>query len=333
MKSKRREHSFWQSYSDLAMGVMAVFILILIIILQQREKQSADFASEMMTLVERSQEIIENQNKVEKLLENLFSENECQLILKNSKLSVESKSGEQAQLYASAHSELNRDGIAALESCKENFRKLTQWLKPDGSLATKDIAASDGHIIKETAKVQAQLRDGIEALVLQGNTDRQRFKRAPAIINPDPDKSQVKLNKVARSFVDNAYLGAERSRQALGHLLNLLDDSSTDEDSALEILMGRVRTESPSFGRYQAGPKVWRTGQCLDGEDECPEARNLSLILRWKKEALRKPFKEFKDLFCELLQNDKIHLLKSHKKTDGGKTVDELKASVCGEHG
>ena len=164
-----------------------------------------------------------------------------------------------------------------------------------------------------------QLRQGIEALVLEGNTDKQRYAREqiPAIGGVGNAREKPE------GFVKNAYLGSERARQALGHLLHVVRDHDQGPDDALEVLMSRVRIESPSFGRYQVGPLAWRrtergyeVGDALPGSGEktvpacmsdkddgrCELARNLSLRLRWKKRALRRPFTEIQGWICGLLR-------------------------------
>jgi len=146
------------------------------------------------------------------------------------------------------------------------------------------------------------------------------------------------MSEDAASFVENAELGAERARQALGYLVALIEQAKPDFESKtapLQSFLSRARVESPSFGRYQAGPDDRREPKCPD-EGECPEkcpdegkcgaARNLSLNLRWRRESLRRPFEGVREKFCNEWRKPDSQL---HKSLED-KKHQERASKLCG---
>lgn len=336
--------SLWQSLSDLAMGLVGVFCLILILLLIKEQQtaqglavERADFATELIALLEKSQGIIERQDRVQDWLSHVFDEGDCQLALSSQgQLVRKGQGGAPAQLYESGSVALEAEAEGALSSCLQSFYRLARCLSPTpDAIAECSELDADGPFADDP-DVRSQLRRGIEALVLQGNTDKQRYLQAPAVVSRTQSGRLGRAE--ARSFVDNAYLGAERARQALAHLLALVENRGTGEASPLEVLMSRVRIESPSFGRYQAGPAFfqedgvdaqWREGSCVG--DQCEEARNLSLLLRWRKAALRQPFDELRGEMCTLLANPQSALHKG--LIDAGEDPAVAYQRLCGDSG
>lgn len=314
MSRRDPNQGFWKSYADLSMGLVGVLALLLILLLikaqaasRELEAERGEFAKELIRLFDESEKIIDRQDMVNDWLSNVFSEGTCQLSLtRTGQLTIRSEESGPAQLYDPGSVALQREAEAALRSCLENFRRLAICLSSAPGAREQCEAMDQGTEFEELSEVRREFREGIEALVLQGNTDRQRYYQAPPVVSFD---SWYRLEEsLTENFTENAYLGAERARQALAHLLRLVEGEGTDTTEPAQILMSRVRIESPSFGRYQAGPTErdnlplrWREGKC-SGVD-CPEARNLSLLLRWRKEALRRPFMEIRNQFCRLLED------------------------------
>ena len=308
MARRRREVSFWQSYADLAMGVMAVLALILILLLIQQKDQNAnlekerkDFAEELMKILEKSQSIIERQDDVQHFVQDLFTQEDCQLVLTNDGKLQRKGSDSAAQLYAPGEVALSEEAQKALESCAANFERLANCLVLDKDSRGSCPDPKSWKPKSSPAAVKHQLQEGIEALVLQGNTDNTAYlsNDAPRIVGISASK--LRKNPKLKNFVRNAFLGSERARQSMAHLLHLVSNAGEERRDPLEILMSRVRIESPSFGLYQAGPGE-RKGDCPD-EGDCDEARNLSLLLRWKKSALRQPYLKMKEQLCKFLQD------------------------------
>lgn len=340
----RKKTSFWQSYADLALGMMAVFALVLVMLLwsqnhTKRELQGEHdkalqakaqleverelltrtkmvlaqerqaFAEELVQLLGETLAIVENQDQAEDWIKGLFDEGDCRLRLSPSgAIEILPEPGEEgvgaAELYPPAQVRLSDSGAAALESCGDNFIKLARCLSPDGD---ESCLAGDTAVGASDATAR-QLRLGIEALVLEGNTDA----------FPVGTGGGTQLDPRPRSFLGNARLGSERARSALMHLLRLVQP----EEEALEVLMNRVRIESPSFGKYQAGPLELREGTCDPARRKCAEARNLALRLRWRKSELRRPFESVRVRVCSLLRDPESTLAKGLR--DAGRDVGEL---------
>jgi len=356
------EHEFrpWQSFADLAMGLMAVFALTLITLLwrqstelehvrddarQLKEEQRA-FAVALLSLLERTDRIVTGQEDAEAWLRRSFEEQDCLLrVTEDGQLRVVSSDGQprSAELYDPGETRLNVNGQEALQSCRANFLRLAYALAPEVAPVIGPAAAQEEAEVCRVAREEvrasrevatdtvAHLRTGLEALVLEGNTDRASLsgeldhRRIPPIVRGTV--RNLELTQPPTDFVENALLGAERARQALGHLLDLVQACDHGERDALEVLMSRVRVESPAFGRYLAGPLQWRSKGC--GEDDaCDAARNLSLRVRWRKEELRKPYFEFRGQFCALLGDPESSLVKG--LLADGRDVRALAAEHCG---
>lgn len=358
----------WQSYADLAMALMAVMVLVMFLLLLRQFGQSQELATakkvadthrsnaetarkaaetaqdelarkqetlatELQALAREAQGIVATQDRAEEWLENLFADSKCPLELKNGALAFKSDARiGAASLYRPAQFRLSVEGQDALRKCKDAFVRLAYCLEPGSrtDLQHAPDCLGETPATGESEAVEA-LRVGIAALSLEGNTDMVHLQGGvPGISTAG---QAVLLRRDAESFASNAYLGAERARQALGHLLGLLEANDADEHDALHLLMRRVRIESPSFGQYQAGPLASRaraadgSPACVPGSRDCEAARNLSLRIRWGKQALRQPFERFKGKFCDLLANTESALwegLESKEKGQAQRTLREL---------
>jgi hypothetical protein len=338
----------WQSFADLAMGLMAVLSLTLVVqlwkqsdvledVTEERKKLEAErqtFAIDILQVLSRSDTIVRGQDEAEAWLRRSFEEDECLLrVSPGGNLQIVDASGQlkAAELYEPGETRLNAAGQAALLSCKANFLRLAYALAPSHPASTTDAcAALQRPPGTEDKQALASLQRGMEALVLEGNTDRGSLAgkldhRAIAPIIEGRHK-QLRLGAGSVNFAENAMLGSERARQALGHLLNLVQDCNAGPNDALEVLMARVRVESPSFGRYLAGPKPWRKGDCSD-DPVCAAARNLSLRIRWRKEELRRPHSELKASICALLANPDSAISKG--LVDSGQDLDAVRQQHC----
>jgi hypothetical protein len=154
-----------------------------------------------------------------------------------------------------------------------------------------------------------QLRGQLEAMVLEGNTDMGRFPGAPPITAVSPRSLKDADERWAyRAFVSNTHLGAERARQALGHLAVVVSEAARDLElqrfgvEPLDALFGKITVESSAYGHYLAGPREHRRPGCESARlGICAEARNLSLRLRWSEASLRQPFDAIVAYYCEQL--------------------------------
>ena len=315
---------------------------------QQLQQERSQFAIEIVRMLSTAHEIVESQNRAEQLVRTFFDESACPLQLTGDDKLVfreepNAPDGTAADLYDSGDFQLNPQGQDAIRRCQRSFVQLASCLSPEARFLRRESAEVDGDEARPVCLLPTvastptgaresiesglsfkqgirQLRQGIEALVLEGNTDRQRYARKQI----PPVGGIVGAVEKPDSFVKNAYLGSERARQALGHLLHVVREHDAGPNDALEVLMSRVRIESPSFGRYQVGPVAWRRTERghevgdaqveqMNGEEmaaachgteedgKCELARNLSLKLRWKKRALRRPFDEIRRRICSLL--------------------------------
>jgi hypothetical protein len=355
---RARSSSFnpWQSFADLALGLMAVFALVLVMLLwtqgekndtlaaektdleaharqlerdkaqleqvalsldlskRDLEHQRSAFALELLELFAHTRAVVEAQDGAEAWIRDLFRDGRCPLVMAEDGTLRRADRSTAAELYRPGEARMNADGEQALSQCRDTFVRLASCLSPDAASPEPQSAAAKArartcHGVPDPSKADPrtraqldQLRKGLEALVLQGNTDRTSVISASLGVEPIRSQGErMKLNPLTESFVQNAHLGTERARQALGHLLRGLQDHDADANDALQVMMARVRVESPSFGRYQAGPQAWRMGQCAPGADSCAEARNLSLSVRWKKQELRAPYEAILSQVCDML--------------------------------
>jgi hypothetical protein len=376
---------FWQSYSDLAMGVMAVFALIMILLLVQEkdeseklrlkqeellrlkarlEKDRREFAQQLAALLERAETTRIRQDRVIEWVRGVFASKDCRLALGsgNRLISKSSAQGERkttgqgrrysaAQLYQPGAVKLTAKSVSALRSCKEEFERMAVCLSPgrkDECLQT-ERSQPQAKKLGDLKGVLDQFRGGLEALVLQGNTDARPYLhkgKTPKLYTSytkGGKKHKVRLylkRKRARSFVKNAFLGSERARQALAHLLDLVSQDETRGAAAgkrrlsapLEMFMSHLRIESPSFGLYQAGPLSKRLPGCgkAGNNGKCPAARNLALILRWKKKALRAPYEAFRAKLCDTLADPDSTFSQGLKDLDKeGKRRKQLLERYC----
>lgn len=345
---------------------------------QQLERERVEFTVELLNVVARTQRIVEDQNAAERWVRGLFDpKSGCQLevgagdVLRRRSAETgtpgSSAGASSDDFYGLGETKLHAHGRGALKSCCGSFLRLAFCLSPpddqgsprSGGPRDEPAAAAgasgpqfsaaerlalclEGSDPEEHQRNQQAVRllgRGIEALVLEGNTDsealkwnvaRDRALHVPGLSHHPEDEK--------RRFVDNAWLGAERARHALGYLLTLPENVAclrtlglaiaeasgdgaettatateaerTASDYVTQVLMGRVRVETPSFGRYQAGPAQWRTGRCASSTGSCPEARNLSLKLRWRKDELRRPFLDIRHRICALLRDTKSSMSK-----------------------
>jgi hypothetical protein len=309
MARRREVQGFWQSYADLAMGVMSVIILILIVLMTQQSSQSRQFAEALLEALIASDRIVASQGAVDAWVESVFEEPGCRLEFDPRTGELQMR-GERAaaELYDPGATAVGDAAQEALASCARSFLILATCLGSDDESKRRCIQLVGTATATHSVDPVKAFRDGIEALVLQGNTDRVPYRDAGRVVGLDelrPDPAATA--RVA--FVQNAALGSERARQALGHLLHRVhyhEDASGDANAnALELLMSRVRIESPSFGPYQATPRGERPAEpgCEPGRASCDAARNLSLRLRWKRESLQQPFARIRAFFCAELQS------------------------------
>lgn len=323
------------------MGLMAVFVLVLVLLLWQQhrlnadleqekergvlrleevkrekanvevlrvglERERGDFAAELMQLFESTYDLVLAQDNAEDWLSAVFEQGSCRLrMTSRGDLVIAAEDGtvSAASLYESAKFALSAEGRAALDTCRANFLRLAYCLAPTEGAPEAALARRARYCTESDngdAGTLPVLRSGVEALVLEGSTDRIPIGGGtPSILASGAPISFT--STAGSSFVENAYLGAERARQALGNLVALVEKANADEWDALEVLLSRVRIESPSFGRYQAGPLNWREPGCEPDRAGCAAARNLSLRVRWQKRALRRPFELIRDKMCALL--------------------------------
>lgn len=330
-KAKKERYEFWQSFADLAMGLMAMLALILLVMLEiqnqtnealaiaqlktedqlakvQVERQALEderkrFAVELLELFEDTYGLVEQQDGAERWITALFREDDCRLVMRpTGVLEMIGADGtpSAASLYDSGATQLSDAGQSALESCRANFTRLAYCLAPEAPNTPERTALClTDRRGDSDAKLAERLRVGVEAIVLEGTTDSYPLPpgTTPTIRSA---RGSVPLDERSHSFVSNAYLGAERARQALGHLLGLVQAQGVDDYDALPVLMSRVRVESSSFGRFQVGPREWREPGCGDSP-VCDAARSLGLRIRWKKAELRRPLEHIRNKVCALL--------------------------------
>ncbi|MEE9382287.1 MAG: hypothetical protein V3V08_02600 [Nannocystaceae bacterium] len=332
----RKRTDYWQSFSDLGMGLVGLLVLMLVVLVASQAKEArtnrveaealSEFALELLTALEDASELQARQDGVEQWLGAVFDETSCQLRYNAATGKLESRGGAaSSELYQPGEIVLSDGARTELQSCKEAFLRLAACLSPN--LGVRDEACPYADSARWAREVVA-FREDIEALVLQGNTDRVRFPRAQRI-----QGLERPLSSLSASFVGNAYLGGERARQALGHLLEMVEagqlDTGDPTTGQLEVLMSRIRLESPSFGRYQVGPRHWRTQDAVGcGEkDDCREARNLALRLRWSRVSLRKPLRSVIDTFCREWNTEGGHFRRSIIDSSRGADAHRL----CGQ--
>lgn len=299
MSGRPSQDGIWQSFADLAMGLVGVLLLIVVVLVsheqEQRRAQEADalalqeFAQELLLVIEEAQGVESRQEEAVAWLTRVFEETRCPLQLNARTGALEPAGDEGSSLYDTGATRVSSAASAALEQCREAFHQLAACISPE----TSPLRAQCAH------PPEADLAQEIDALVLSGSTDRLPYRDAPRIQGP----GTWDLHSLTEAFADNSYLGSERARQALGHLLWRAQDAEgvVDEDdySAIQVLMAKVRVESSSFAQYQVGPPEWRDEAGRDcGEDACEPARSLSLRLRWKEQSLRRPFSNVVARFC-----------------------------------
>jgi hypothetical protein len=349
----------WQSFADLALGLLSVFVMILIMLLWTQSNQNkllisdkellkfqaqkleeqikinaedkkfilqqkydleiitkkmsineSKFAIEIIDLINETWYITQAQDGAEDWLRTIFKEENCPLSLQNDgTLTLDIKSLQSSSLYESGQTRLSPQGTNAIFQCRNSLLRLADCLTPPNGQHTipteKSCLPPD---IQTEPLALIQLREGLEAIILQGNTDMVPLRNGTPPLEVTSGGPNL-YNEKALNFFKNAHLGSERARQALGHFLLQLQDYDGGTSDPLDIIMSRLTIESPSFGRYQVGPKSWRDGHCSDDTLACDQARNLSLKLRWKKQQLRKPHELIREKICTLLlePNSSIH--------------------------
>lgn len=283
--------------------------------------KSGQFAQELQGLLQQTFDVVRSQNAAEELIRSVF-DGECKLELaENGMLTMKGELGnsETTELYRGGAFAMSQTGRAALESCRVNFERLASCLgwsvTPDEHARQQKLELCLGRDVAGRGDPSAlmaaqQLSEGVEALVLAGSTDSNPYADPESGKVPHPimglrhDRS---LQRSALSFFSNAYLGAERARQAMGNLLLQVQDRTADDYDALPVLMSRIRVETSSFGQFQVGPVAWRDPACngdATGPDgTCDAARRLSLNVRWSKAALRRPLGELRSSFCSVLSD------------------------------
>lgn len=316
----RRREGFWQSFADLAMGVMAVIMLILLLVLQKQARNEAQFREELRRALVRGKQIVQAQDELAQLIQALFRESNCPLNFDPATGRLLAGSGsEGAELYPEGSVRLSENGRAALRQCGINFLTLVVCFddRPAalqscrGLLEKLEDPGEEGEAAGRFESF-ADLRGKVESMILEGNTDRSRFLAAPSIRNLRPrDFPSAESIELHEKYVTNAHLGSERARQALGHLVQVIastaaSETMISEGDALDALLHLLSIESPSFGKYLAGPVDRRLGSCAPDNDDCPEARNLALRLRWRQQSLREPFDRIVRFYCEQLERERL---------------------------
>lgn len=277
----------------------------------EKEKATRQQAVQIAAIIEQVTGQVEAQDNTRAWLAHLFKLRGCPIELEEGEL----KLGERSEaFYNSGDFRLGVDGRQALEACRQNFLILSVCLSEHPQFAAQCIEelkeAGKGYADQGAARsllnpqVLNTLRKDVDALVLQGNTDRIGYNAAGGIAG-----LRVPLSSLDSSFVSNSFLGTERARQALGHLLSGVHGQTKSTwppnqlnqlpASPSDILMSKIRVESPSFGRYQAGiPSTDWNPLCENGKRSCAAARNLSLHISFSEEALRRPLKDVSHELC-----------------------------------
>ncbi len=343
---KAQNHEYWQTFADIAMGLMAMLTLILFFVLNmqveekkaierqlndlqlreqalKKEKQelietSGRFAADLQRVLQTTLDFVRHQNTAEELIRSVF-DGDCRLSLAtDGTLTTRTTDGatDAAELYRGGAFGMSPYGREALASCRNSFARLAHCLSwevtedPDSRKAKLEACLASTGANENEREAARQLSVGIEALVLSGSTDSNPYLDPETKKPHNPIyglKHDRRYSMSAMSFFSNAYLGAERARQAMGTLLLQIQDMAADDYDVLPVLMSRLRVETSSFGRFQVGPRAWRDTACNDSEaDEagiCDAARRLSLNVRWKKEELRRPITSLQSSFCELLSD------------------------------
>lgn len=281
--------------------------------------RSGQFATELQNLLQETFDYVSHQNAAEELVRSVF-DGDCQLQLaENGVLSMKGAEGlsETAQLYGGGAFAMSHSAKTALASCRMSFERLAHCLAwtvtPDEKSRSQKLAsclgrASGGDVETGALEAAGQISRGVEALVLSGSTDSNPYA------DPETGKGHNSipglrhdryLQRSPVSFFSNAYLGAERARQAMGNLLLQVQDRASDDYDVLPVLMSRIRVETSSFGQFQVGPQAWRDPACKEVAEDpdgiCDQARRLSLNVRWKKAELRRPLQHLRLSFCERL--------------------------------
>lgn len=286
------------------MGIMAVVLLILILLMRQQQKENELFTSELLEALSSAENVMSGQDEVKNWVKAIFEESDCNLRFDPERGILTRASGAgPATLYPTGKTRLDADAREALRSCQRNFLTLAVCMGHD-EVSMRECDELIAQLIKRggsthsltSTRAREALRGDVEALVLQGNTDRVPFV-APSVRDLD-DSGRDPIAHNRRAFVTNSYLGAERARQALGHLLYQVQDGRGDLDTNVtERMMSKVRVESPSFGLYQSEDSPLAS-RCTEGVAECEAARNLALNLRLKQSSLRRPFEKIRGFFC-----------------------------------
>lgn len=332
MKKGSRD-GFWQSFADLAMGTMAVIILILLLVLSKQTQDDEQYRKDLRAALEAGRAIVAQQERLARLIAEVFTESSCPLRFDPVSGRLEGGAGGgSANLYPEGSVALSDAGRDALDACGLNFLTLVVCFEERAE------AAESCHSLLERLDPDdaerrwgefQSLRGQIEAMVLEGNTDRVRTPGTPPIRGVRrrdfPDGATLQRHE---EFVSNAHLGAERARQALGKLAQVVAAEAARQGleavelDAQDALFGLISLESAAFGRYMAGPLERRRPGCDDGEASCDEARNLSLRLRWSEGSLRKPFDAIIQFYCARLAKA--------SKTYETETGDRV---LCGDRG
>lgn len=304
------------------MAVMAVVVLVLFVLLVQQKTDESKFAEELEQLLVETSEMVQYQQEVLDIVRELFSTDECQVSYDGGRLELADR---KAGLYGEAQVALTVEARRALKSCAEQFTTLVLCLSPrsDGveTECLRRVAANSYRDPEQLQQILATMRKGIDSLVLEGNTDKQMYRGSGVAAIQG---LRTGLRRDDRSFVTNAYLGAERARQALGHLVAILHEQEEVPAGVdlVDILKSRVSIESPAYGKYQAGDR-WK--ECDAAAEACPAARNLQLEIRWKEEELRQPYLSVQKKLCGYLQDP----ASSFSKALGDEKRDGLLNSAC----
>ncbi|MCA8979694.1 MAG: hypothetical protein KDC14_06690 [Planctomycetes bacterium] len=283
----------WQSFADLAMGVMAVVILVLLVVLRRQADESEEFTRAILEALEGGQAVIRSQDSVNSTLEALFRVGECQLRYDAStgRLTLGDPTDTPTELYATGGVTLHPAAQSGLKSCGDALLTLSICL--DANRATECEGRLRDSLGADYFTHAAMPAWGtVDTLAIQGHTDAQPYDKA----NPIGGLGS-RLERHQASFVANADLGSERARQAMAHLIASVRGAEAGSDGVTNALLAHLSIESSAFGRFQADLSAPAEG-CVPDREECASARRLALQIRWTPDSLQEPLEKVRAAFC-----------------------------------
>jgi len=134
----------WISYSDLATGLLLVFVLLLVSLLLIQKQTEAARARRVDVLLKRLEEVLSRQDKIGSELESYLTKNECRVEWRDGR--IEFLDLENA--FQSGETKLRKALIPELELC--------------------------GGAIQQFLLDRSEYRDQVKAILIEGHTDAQR---------------------------------------------------------------------------------------------------------------------------------------------------------------